>query len=169
MSLGDKTIWSAALDSDSATALEELGVVRTEYDATNGKRMFVYAQFDNGAGNVTSAANQVVYLVAASAEGMKVTNDVSDSDIQLVVGVDLNGLTDTYYGWIQIQGHVTAVATNGDDDIAAYDNLIGGGDGTCNSVAQDTAPTNTLLGIALAADTDAANTVEAQLTNPLNL
>lgn len=158
-----KTIFNSSLTSNSSVALDELGALRDEYDSTNGYRQFKYVQFDNGTGNVTSVANQVVYTVAASAAGAKVTNDVSDSDVNQVAGVLPVALTDLYYGWMQVRGKAT-VNTDGDDDISAHDALIGGGDGTCESVAQDTAPTNKVLGWALADDDNAANTVSAMIT-----
>lgn len=156
-----KTMWNTALTANDAAAREELGIIRETYDATNGYRMWKYIQFDNGAGNVTSVAGQVLYSVAASYVGAKVTNDVSDSDINLVAGVGVTAHTDTYYGWMQVLGYCT-VNTDGGNDIAQYDNIIGGGDGTCNRMAQDTASTNTVLGIALA--DDGASTVVARLT-----
>lgn len=160
-----KTIWNTALTANDSAAREELGIVRQTYDTTNGYREFKYIQFDNGTGNLTSVANQVVYSVVASFAGAKVTNDVSDSGINFIAGITPVALTDTYYGWMQIRGQAT-VNTNGDDDIAAGDALIGtsAADGVCNSVAANTAPTNKVLGWALAADVDAANTVLANLT-----
>lgn len=142
-----------------------LGEVANVYDTTNGWRTYRYVQFDNGTGNLTSAANQVCYYVAASIGSYLMTTDVSDSDVNLVAGVLPAVFADQYYGWIQIGGKAT-VKTNGDDDIVAYDKLIGVGDGTCNSVAQDTAPTNTVLGTALADDDNAADTVSAYLELP---
>jgi hypothetical protein len=56
------------------------------------------------------------------------------------------------------------IATNADDDISAWDVLIWGWDGTCNSVAQDTAPTNTILWVALADDVNADDTVAWNIT-----
>ena len=163
MSQLNKQLWATQLDANDSSAKEELGAVRVEYDSTNGRRVFKYVQWDNGTAGISGAAGQVVYYVAASYAGAKVTPDVSDSDINMVAGVMHAAMTDKNYGWMQVEGKDT-VATNGDDDISAYDAIIGGGDGTCNSVAQDTAPTNRVLGWALAADDDAANTVSAMLT-----
>jgi len=156
-----KTVWNSALTSNDASAREELGATRVVTDSTNGYRMYKYVQFDNGTGNLTSVANQVVYYVSAT----KVTNDVSDSNINSIAGITPVALTDGYYGWMQVLGSAT-VNTNGDDDIATGDALIGtsSADGVCNSVAANTAPTNKVLGWAIAADVDAANTVLAQLT-----
>lgn len=159
-----KTVWNTALTANDSAAREELGIIRETYDTTNGYRRFKYVQFDNGTGNLTSVANQVVYYVAASFVSAKVTNDVSDSGINFIAGITPVALTDGYYGWMQVIGSAT-VNTNGDDDIAAGDALIGtaAADGVCNSVAANTAPTNKVLGWALAADSDAANTVLAHL------
>jgi len=163
MSQLNKQLWSTDLTANDSSAKEELGVLREDYDTTNGRRVFKYVQWDNGAGNLTGAAGEVVYYVPASYAGAKVTPDVSDSDINLVAGVMHVAMTDTHYGWMQVGGKDT-IATNGDDDISAYDTIIGGGDRTCNSVAQDTASTNKVLGYALADDDNTADTVSAMLT-----
>lgn len=152
------------LSSNTSDALEELGALRFTYDSTNGLRVFKYVQYDNGTANVAGAAAQVVYYVAASYASAKVTPDVSDSDINMVAGCMHAALTDLYYGWMQIQGKDT-VNTSGADDIAQYDYIIGTGaaDGVCVRMAQDTAPTNKTLGLALADDDNTANTVSATL------
>lgn len=163
MSFGDKTIWSQEISEESSTALEELGVVRTVVD-TDGLKEYKYVQFNNGTGNVASATDMVVYeLISGDTGGTVVTNDVSDSDANYVAGVMPVAMTDLYYGWMQVRGYNDAIRTNGDDDIAATDAIIGGGDGTCNSVAADTAPTNKVLAWAVAADDNAANTVAGKI------
>lgn len=164
MSLGNKTVYSQDIDEQSSTALEELGTERVVLDS-DGYKKYKYVRFNNGSGNVASATNMVVYeLLSADVDGTVVTNDVSDSDINHVAGVMPLAMTDLYYGWMQVVGYNSAIRTNGDDDIAAADALIGGGDGTCNSVAQDTAPTNKVLGFAVAADVDGSNTVAGKIT-----
>ena len=163
------TLWAAQvfktkITANDATAQEQLGMIRNEYDSTNWNRKFMYIQYT---WSVASAANwSVVYRLwsATDATWTSVTDDVSDSDINAVAWVAVWALTDDYYGWVQIWGYHSAVKTNWDDDIAAWDLLIWGWDGTCNSVAQDTAPTNVVLWRALAADVDAANTVAAEIT-----
>lgn len=139
------------------------GTLVTRVDS-EGSKVYQYVKFDNGTGNVASAAGQVMYYVVGStADDSTVTNDVSDTDINHVAGVAMSAPADTEYFYILKQGYYATVKTNGDDDIAAGDALIGAGDGTCNSVAQDTAPTNKLLGWATAADSDSGNTVAARL------
>lgn len=144
---------------------EELGAIAYTQDTTNGLRKWKYVQFDNGTGDVASAANSVAFYIAASYKDSIVTCDCSDSDPNYVAGVFTQAFTDQYYGWILVGGKAT-VATDGADDISATDALIGSAstDGTCDSVAADTAPTNKVLGWALAADVDASNTVSAYLT-----
>lgn len=64
----------------------------------------------------------------------------------------------------QIKGYHAAVLTNADDDITAGMTLIlCSTDGTVDSVAAGTAPTYPIIGIALDADVDASDTVEADL------
>lgn len=166
MSFGQKTVWSQGLTEQSATALEELGVKRSDVDS-DGYKEYKYVQFNNGSGNVASATNMVVYeLISGDTGGTVVTNDVSDSAINYIAGVMPLAMTDLYYGWMQVRGYNSAIRTNGDDDIAAGDALIGvaAADGVCNSVAANTAPTNKVLGFAVAADVDADNTVAGKIT-----
>lgn len=134
------------------------------YDPIND-RVLQYVKFDNGAGNVAAVAGNLAYWLTRNATTYTVTMDVSDSDRNLVCGVFLNVLTDGRYGFIQIAGRHATVKTNADDDIAKGDAIIGSaaGDGTCDSTAQDTAPTNRVAGWALAADVDAADTVDTLL------
>lgn len=140
------------------------GEVFEVVDST-GRKKYKYVNFDNGSGNLTLAAGNLVYFLDGSDfDGYTVTSDVSDTDINQAAGVALGAITDAYYGFVQTWGYYSAVVTNGDDDIAASDALIGGGDGTVNSTAQDTAPTNKVVGWAVAADVDASNTVAAYIT-----
>ena len=153
------------LTANSSTQDDELGVVRFTYSTTLGLRMWKYVQFNNGAGNVASATNMVVGQKITDLTGFTVTNDESDSDLNLIAGVMPIAMTDLYYGWMQVGGYNATIRTNGDDDIAQNDALIGSTtDGVCNSVAANTAPTNKVLGWAVAADVDADNTVAGWIT-----
>lgn len=139
------------------------GTIVVDVDS-EGRKEYEYVKFDSGTGNLTPAAGLVAYyLDGADADNSTVTTDVSDTDINHVAGVMLSAPSDGYYCFIQKKGYYAAVKTNADDDIAAGDALIGGGDGTCNSTAQNTAPTNKVLGWAVAADVDASDTVAARL------
>ena len=132
------------------------------YREEDGKG-YRFGQFDNGTGNLTAAANLLVYHFADTGTFV-FTTDVSDSDRNKVRGVLVSVPADQGYMWIQTKGPCT-VATNGDDDIAEGDAVIASaaGDGTADSTAQDTAPTNRVVGWALAADSDGANTVLVDL------
>lgn len=133
------------------------------YREEDGKG-YRFVQFDNGTGNLTPAAGLIAYFKNATATFV-VTTDVSDTDRNKACGVLLGAPTDAYYCWIQTKGFCT-VTTNGDDDIALGDAVIASaaGDGTADSTAQDTAPTNKVLGWAAADDDNSANTVLAFLT-----
>jgi hypothetical protein len=135
-----------------------------EIVGSQGLKRYQYIKFDES--GVTAVANGLVYyLNAANWTGYTVTSDMSDSKLNMVAGVLMAVLTDTYYGWIQTWGYNSAIKTNGDDDIAAGDALIGSTtDLGCNSTAGDTAPTNKVLGWAVDADVDAANTVAGHIT-----
>jgi len=132
------------------------------FDADNDKE-YRYVQFDNGAGNVTAAAGQVVTWKTYASK--VVTNDISDGATNLPAGVLQNVVTDQYYTFVQTGGRYSTLKTDGGDDIAANDTIIvdPSVDGTVDSVAAGTASTHAVVGIALAADVDANNTVDALL------
>jgi len=134
-------------------ALYTLGQYREE----DGKGYRYVKQSD---ATVTVTAGSLAYLAASDTTGFTVCQDVSDSDRNLVSGVYAAVIADGGFGWIQTYGPCT-VATNGDDDIALGDAVIASaaGDGTADSTAQDTAPTNRVVGWAMADDVNAANTV----------
>lgn len=131
---------------------------------SSGLKRYKYINFEKGTGSIAAAAGNLAYFLdGTDFDGFTVTSDVSDTDKNLVAGILQAVLTDEYYGWIQTWGYYATVKTNGDDDIAAGDAIIGDGDGTCNSTAQDTAPTNRVVGWAVAADVDADDTVAVNL------
>lgn len=152
-------VWNDAVADATATPYFPLGTKREE----DGKA-YRYVQFNDGSGNIAAAAGAVAYSLAAATNRWVVTCDVSDTDQNQVAGVLLSIVTNLYYGWMQTGGYYATVKTNGDDDIAAHVSLFGVGDGTCDSMAADTASTNKILGYAAAADVDADNTVAAILT-----
>lgn len=138
---------------------EEVRLVDSE-----GLKVYQYVLHDSGTGDLSPAAgNLAYYLDGTDADDSTVTMDVSDTAINHVAGIFVSAPDDGEYCFIQKTGYYATVKTNGDDDIAAGAALIGGGDGTCNSVAAGTAPTNKVLGWAVAADVDADDTVAARL------
>lgn len=147
-----------AVRTSTEGALYELGQYREE----NGLG-YRYVKYDNGTGNLASVAGKLAYSVDSDDE-WEITMDVSDSDRNLVKGVFAAVIADAGFGWIQTKGKCT-VTTNGDDDIAKGDAVIASaaGDGTADSTAQDTAPTNRVVGWALAADVDGSDTVVVDL------
>lgn len=133
---------------------------------SQGFKEYQYVKFDSGTADLTPAAGHVAYyLDGADADDSTVTTDVSDTDVCHVAGVMVSVPDDGEYCWIQKRGYYPTVKTNADDDIANGDALVGAGDGTCDSVAAhvDTAAFLKVLGWAVAADVDAADTVAARL------
>lgn len=150
---------------DTVTTVYDYAIVPvgTYRSASNGTE-YRFIRFSDGTANAAATAGQLLYYTTATTFDGVVTNDVSDTNINRVAGVALAGMTDGQLGWIQVSG-IATVNTNGDDDIAAGDAIIGSStDGACNSVAANTAPTNKVVGFAIAADVDAANTVLVELT-----
>jgi len=134
-------------------------------DTSDGKR---YKYVQNVLNSVATTDGAICYLDDSDTTGLGyiVTSDYSEclgDTVNAVAGVHRTaGVSDGYWTFVQIRGTCT-VKTNGDDDIAIGMALIGVGDGTVNSVAAGTAPTNKLVGWAIAADSDANDTVLADL------
>jgi hypothetical protein len=136
-----------------------------EIVGSTGLKRYQYIQYDSGSAPVTAAAGKVAfYLDGTDWNGYEVTCDISDTKANLAAGVMQAAVTDTYYGWIQTRGYYATVATNGDDDIADGDHVWAVGDGTVDSTTAGTAPTYRPVGVAVADDVDASNTVATYIT-----
>jgi hypothetical protein len=120
-------------------------------------RWYRYVQFKDA---VTYAAGQVVTWAATDQSA--VTNDISGGSSlgSIVAGICLRVMTQNYYGFILVSGSYATIKTSGADDIAVGESLIvhASTDGTCDGVAAN-ATTTASLGVALAVDVDADNTV----------
>lgn len=141
-------------------------------------REFALWQIDTALINDTFANGELAYLKASHV----VTNDVSDAidgaDDPVCAGVACGSLAEstsggtTRYGLFLVRGRHTAVKTNGDDDIAAGDMLTidTANDGGCNSIDPDGETIDPArvgrgrVGVALADDVDAANTVDTMVS-----
>lgn len=142
-----------------------LGQLREE----NGKK-YRFCKFDNGTGNVAAVANKLCYWLPSSTNDFIVTSDESDS--KSPAGVFNSAPADLGFCWVETWGRVTALATDGTDDIVKGDRLIaltGGADGVvtrptvagANPTAAEARALLRSVGTALADDVDAANTVDA--------
>lgn len=118
-------------------------------------KAYKYVQFKDA---VTYVAGHV--LTWADATATSVTNDRSGGSSvgNQPAGIALAVMTQNYYGWMLVHGFYSAIVTNGDDDIAAGDQLIvaTGTDGACDSSASASI---IKIGMAVAADVDGSNTV----------
>lgn len=160
--IGLKGAFRTLLSYDGSTPGEgdELGVIRHEIDGlTSGMKSYRFVQV---ADTSAAVANGTV-VTFSDVYGREVTTDISETGQNFVAGVGIGVITPGNSGWIQVYGHHAAVKTNGDDDVAAGDMLIVDSttDGTANSVTAGTAPTHKTIGVAVAADVDADDTVAA--------
>lgn len=146
------------LTATSTTQKFTLGVTRKV-----GGKNYVYVQHSSGA--ASAAANGTV-LYGTLSDSNVVTDDISVTHPNLVRGAAIGAIAKGSYGWIQSWGDHGAVKTDGGDDIATGDAIIGdpSTDGVCDSVAAGTAPTHKVLGFATSADSDTNDTVAAYLT-----
>lgn len=125
------------------------------YSAGEAGVLYRYGQFKDA---VTYAAKQACTLAAADKTAF--TNDIAGGSSigAIAAGVCLGVQTQNYYGFVQITGPCTGVKTTGADDIVIGENVFVSGDGTVDGSAA-TAVTTTALGVALADDDNALNTV----------
>jgi hypothetical protein len=133
------------------------------WDAGNGI-VYEYVQYDDGAA-VTATAGDPAYIMTSAS--YVVTGDISGSVTtyaQSIAGIFVNSPTDQYYTLIQVLGPYATVTTNGDDDIAQGDWIIGNADVVVDSVASGSAPGYRVLGVATADDVNANNTVATLIT-----
>jgi hypothetical protein len=114
-----------------------------------------YVKFDNGSGNVASAAGGVAHwktltFPSESVEGVfTVTSDYSDTigGLNMVAGIFGGVVTDLYYTFVQISGKVTAKVA---DSTVAGDLCIGSGnDLIFGRIAANATVTNVVFGVAL--------------------
>ena len=117
---------------------------------------FVHLQTSSGAISVGS----VLYWLPAIGEG-EVTDDVANSKLNFAYAVSSLALATTLggYFWAYYRKNGITMTTNGDDDIAQGDSIIGATAGIVNSVTAGTACTYKCIGFAQADDDNAANTV----------
>jgi hypothetical protein len=142
---------------NDATALNPLGIL---YRHSNGK-LYRYVKFDNGSGNVASAAGGAAYWLYAPAAGVyTVTSDESDG-VGLangVAGVFGGVVTDQYYCFVQVGGVVTAAKTANTTTTVGWKCMGRAGDITFGSTAPATAATGVVVAVALTARTSTAST-----------
>lgn len=126
-------------------------------------KSYVYVQVSASAGTVANGT--VLYGTVADANVVIDDPGTTGQILNLVRGVSNISITVAYYAWIQTWGAHSAVDTNGDDDIATGDAIIGSTtDGVVNSVAKGTAPTQKVIGWATSVDSDTDDTVPVYLT-----
>ncbi|MDD5501600.1 MAG: hypothetical protein PHH57_08005, partial [Candidatus Omnitrophica bacterium] len=145
------TIFHTAVTANDSTAKEQLGAIRWEYSTTYGWRCYKYVQ----AASDTTVANGTA-LAYTDYTRTVVSSDRDDTNANWIAGVGVGAITASYYGWIQIKGYHSVVATDAGDDIAIGDALIlhASTDGVVDCTAAGTAPVTAVLGWAYAADVD---------------
>lgn len=119
---------------------------------------YQYVRFDNGTANVVSAAGLPAYVFTLAT--FVVTTDMSaglTTKANGCVGVFQGVVTDQYYTWIIVRGPTT-IATDGGDDFAIDDTVIGKDDSVFDRIATGAAITAKPIAYATAADDDSANT-----------
>lgn len=167
--MASKHLWDTKISSNDSTAREQLGILRKEWCSTDSCfKTYKYVQ-----ASLTAAASNGICLAwyAGGAGGLTstatlnvATDDISTTKQNLPAGVCTGTLSDGNYGWIQVGGYHSAVDTDGNDDIVKGDLLhLSATDGKCYGGTIGVASTYKLLGVAVADDVDASDTVAALL------
>ena len=153
--------WNTIVTANDSTAKEELGIIRWTMDSTYGLRAYRYmlAAADTTVANGTALSFSDTYKFTC-------TLDISDADQNQPAGVGVGAITAEYYGWVQCYGYHEAVLTDAGDDIADGDSVIlhASTNGVVDRTASGTAAVCKPIGIAVADDIDAADTVATQIT-----
>ena len=147
-----------ALPLQLASADVGLGALRFQYDpgTPGGMRVLRYVKVHADSAAVANGTP----LMWTDTLQTTVSTVVATGNRNFPAGVGIGTITAGNKGWIQCLGYHSAVITNGDDEIAKGDSVIySATDGKVDSVAAGTASTYKIVGIAAAADVDAANTV----------
>ena len=155
-------IFDTPLSSNTSDAKERLGVKRVEWSATDAcYKAYRYVQ----AASDTTVANGTC-LGFSDTLGQVVSSDRSDFDANQPAGVGIGTGTASYYFWIQTGGYHSALLTDGGNDFVDGDSVIlhATSDGVCDRTATTAAPVSVALGVAVADDVDADDTVATFLT-----
>ncbi len=152
------------LVTDVRTSAQGPLYTKGQYREENGKG-YRYIGFDNGTANIACAAGYLLYIKAAATDPWIVTHDVSDTTTNAVRGVAVAVIADGGFGWMQTKGYNAAVETDAGDDFAAGDAAIAHAteDGEADRTAKGTAPVSRVVGWAMDADSDSADTVPLDL------
>lgn len=154
----------------SSADFEKLGQLGEVY-WVNGKPYKLVQVHTDCASDVIAAGHVLYWTATENVVTNKKSTAVSNSadnycgiaPSDLAASVPESTSSVTYYMLMQVGGRNSAVVTNGDDDIAAGDEVIAVGDGTCDSAAAGVDIKATFIGIAAAADVDASNTVAVNM------
>lgn len=153
LNIGYKT----ELTANDSAAKERPGTLRFKVDETYGLLIYRYVQ----AAADTTVANGTALAYTLDGYGMVVTSDISDSNQNIPAGIGIGAITASYYGWVQVGGYHSAIKTDAGDDFVVGDSIIlhATSDGVVDRTASGTAAVCKPLGLAVAADVDASDTV----------
>lgn len=120
----DKLAMQVLTSTGISVPVHKLGYTVTSTDG----RKYRYVRFDSSG---LAAVAGAPCVVAASEDPNVITADVSDGG-SVAIGCFLSVLTDTYYGWVQIEGRaVDCPCTDGANaEVAMGDPLYGADDAT---------------------------------------
>ena len=98
---------TTGVSTNTSTALDNLGTIMVQRDATYGMKAYMYVQ---AVGAIAAGSSCVMtsspYVVASNGTLGIVAAKTAH---QKVIGVAPVALTTAYYGWIQIRGHCTKI------------------------------------------------------------
>ncbi len=161
--MASKHLFKSKITDNTSTPLEQLGLIRREWDNTDA----CYKTYRYVRASVTAATSNGICLSChvRNTGCTMVTNDISLGGINLPAGVAIGVITDQYYGWIQIGGYHSAIDTDAGDDLVDGDWAIlhASTNGVCDRTAGGTAAVSKPIGVCVADDVDADDTVAVLL------
>ncbi len=162
--MASKHLWKTPLTANDSVAKEELGILRKEWNTTDAcfkTYRYMQAAADTTVANGTALGFSDILRQVASL-------DVSNGDIEenMPAGVGIGTITAEYYGWIQTGGYHSVVKTDGGNDFVFGCGVLlhASTDGVAEYEAVGASAVSVPLGIAVADDIDANNTVATWLT-----
>lgn len=146
--------WPSRSLNDS-TSRGNLGVPIFTIDPDYGVKAYKYVLFNATGTAGTAYAFTDLY-------GREVSSTFTGC-LNRPAGVAVATVTSGNYGLVQCYGYYATILTDAGDDFADDDSIILKTAGTTDRIAAGTAPTYKRLGVAVAADVDAADTVAGWL------
>ena len=89
---------TSGIETNTSTALDQLGTIMVAYDSTYGQKWFMYVK---ASGAITKGAS---VIMTGSPYVVKQDTTTAKRNHTKIAGVAAHAFTTLYYGWIQVKG-----------------------------------------------------------------